>query len=99
MFLHCLNDETVTVFMIVVITFERRWYNHLYSAIVLVSGSSHHVVDDIDVVGDSTHVVTLLHVGPLWISSSQDGTVSVGLQQADKLKNIAHHILYMHTAV
>lgn len=43
------------------------------------SSSSYHVVDDVDVVGDPAHLVTLLHVGPLWISSSQNRSVRVSL--------------------
>lgn len=40
---------------------------------------SHHVVDDVDVIGDPAHLITLLHVGPLRISRSQNREVRVGL--------------------
>lgn len=42
---------------------------------------SYHVVDNIDVVGDPAHLLTLLDVHSLWISSSQNGSVGVSLQQ------------------
>lgn len=42
---------------------------------------SYHVLDDIDVVGDPAHLLTLLYVHPFWISSSQNRSVRVSLRQ------------------
>lgn len=50
----------------------------------LLQCSSHHVVDDVDVIGDPSHLVTLLHVCPLWISRSQNGGIRVSLTNSSR---------------
>lgn len=59
---------------------------NIFLLIVLFICSSYHVVNNIDVVRDAAHVITPLHVHPLWISSSQNGNVGVSLCQIKRVQ-------------
>lgn len=56
------------------------WAEHTrYNPPPLLLCSSHHVVDNVDVIGDPSHLITLFHVGPLWISRGQNRGIRVSL--------------------